>query len=42
VIEKILFDLDDTLIAEMEWARGGWAVVARHLARSVGREQTEL
>jgi len=28
VIETILFDLDDTLIAEMEWARGGWALVA--------------
>ena len=42
MIETILFDLDDTLIAEMEWARGGWAVVARHLARAVGREQTEL
>jgi len=42
VIETILFDLDDTLIAEMEWARGGWAVVARHLARAVGREPREL
>jgi putative hydrolase of the HAD superfamily len=42
VIETILFDLDDTLIAEMEWARGGWAVVARHLARAVGREPDEL
>jgi putative hydrolase of the HAD superfamily len=42
VIETILFDLDDTLIAEMEWARGGWAVVARHLARAVGREPAEL
>jgi putative hydrolase of the HAD superfamily len=42
VIETILFDLDDTLIDEMEWARGGWAVVARHLARAVGREPAEL
>ncbi|HEY5389722.1 MAG TPA: HAD family hydrolase [Solirubrobacteraceae bacterium] len=42
MIETILFDLDDTLIAEMEWARGGWAVVARHLARAVGRRPGEL
>ncbi|HLW94917.1 MAG TPA: HAD family hydrolase [Solirubrobacteraceae bacterium] len=42
MIETILFDLDDTLIAEMEWARGGWAVVARHLAKAVGREPGEL
>jgi putative hydrolase of the HAD superfamily len=42
VTETILFDLDDTLIAEMEWARGGWALVARHLSSAVGREPGEL
>jgi putative hydrolase of the HAD superfamily len=42
VIETILFDLDDTLVAEMEWARGGWAVVARHLAPAVGRDDAEI
>jgi len=42
VIETILFDLDDTLIAEMDWARGGWALVAEHLAPGSGRERAEL
>jgi FMN phosphatase YigB (HAD superfamily) len=41
VIETILFDLDDTLVAETEWARGGWAVVAEHLARG-GHDAAEL
>jgi putative hydrolase of the HAD superfamily len=42
VIETILFDLDDTLIAELEWARSGWRVVATHIAAEVGREPAAL
>ena len=42
VIETILFDLDDTLIEELEWARGGWALVARALADRAGRPPAEL
>jgi putative hydrolase of the HAD superfamily len=42
VIETILFDLDDTLVAEIEWARTGWHLVAEHLAASTGRERAEL
>lgn len=42
VIETILFDLDDTLIAEIEWARTGWHVVAEHLAASTGRDSAGL
>jgi putative hydrolase of the HAD superfamily len=42
VIDTILFDLDDTLIAEMEWARSGWRVVAEHLAAEVDRDAGEL
>jgi FMN phosphatase YigB (HAD superfamily) len=42
VIETILFDLDDTLIAEIEWARTGWHVVAEHLAASIGVDSAEL
>jgi putative hydrolase of the HAD superfamily len=42
VIETILFDLDDTLIAELEWARTGWALVARRIAPAVHREEAYL
>jgi putative hydrolase of the HAD superfamily len=42
VIDTILFDLDDTLIAEMEWARSGWRVVAEHLAAEVDLDPAEL
>jgi putative hydrolase of the HAD superfamily len=42
VIETVLFDLDDTLIAEMDWARGGWALVAAWLSPTVGQPATEL
>jgi putative hydrolase of the HAD superfamily len=42
VIETILFDLDDTLVAEMEWARGGWSLVAEHLAPAGGHDRAEL
>jgi putative hydrolase of the HAD superfamily len=42
VIETILFDLDDTLVAEMEWARGGWHLVAEHLAAVAERDGADL
>jgi putative hydrolase of the HAD superfamily len=41
-IETVLFDLDDTLIAEMEWARTGWQLVADFLANRVDRGSNEL
>ena len=42
VIETVLFDLDDTLIEEREWARTGWEVVAAGLAEQTGREPEAL
>lgn len=42
MIETVLFDLDDTLIEEREWARTGWGVVADALASETGREPGAL
>lgn len=41
-IETLLFDLDDTLISEMQWARTGWQVVAAFLAARTARSSEEL
>ncbi len=42
MIETILFDLDDTLIVELEWARSGWRLVAEQLASTSGHDVEEL
>lgn len=40
--DTLLFDLDDTLIAEMDFVRSGWRAVALHLAGLTGVGQDPL
>jgi putative hydrolase of the HAD superfamily len=38
-IKAIIFDLDDTLYAERNYVRSGYAAVADHLRRQLGRDE---